>query len=479
MTSEGKAAEAKAVQTTAPACELDHKAPYTDDWWAELHLHAFLSLSVADRKIERRELVWVKRFFLASRRPQFYQRFLALGCERCGAESYQQALVSLTATAKTRMSASQKRQFINSLAQMCKSKGSIANEEYESILQLAEAVGLEDTDADAIINSVFSINDTFTAVLGLLAFGFILYVMRIVLVPLVIAVFIAIIIRRVDEVLAPALRLQRLRWASRLATMAALFSLLFAVLTGAVRSASELTARLPFYQAKLWSTFERLDALAAALGLDSLSSSKIAEQLHSLPLAGTLGTFVGSVVAFLGNFLLVVVFTGFLVFGSDRLMGAGQDIADRVAAYLSVKSMMSLLTGLLVMLLCWSFGIDFALFWGTLAFLLNYVPSVGAIAASVPPLLLAIVQLGDTSSILLFATLLASMHIVIGQVLEPKLMGDKLAVNPVALLLGLIFWGFLWGIPGMFLAAPLMALLRVFFSHYNFSRPLERLIAAD
>jgi len=76
-----------------------------------------------------------------------------------------------------------------------------------------------------------------------------------------------------------------------------------------------------------------------------------------------------------------------------------------------------------------------------------------------------------------FSALLITAQVILGQVLEPKLMGRKLAVKPLAILLGLIFWGVLWGIPGMFLAAPLMALIRILSSYFNFSRGFERLLA--
>ena len=138
-----------------------------------------------------------------------------------------------------------------------------------------------------------------------------------------------------------------------------------------------------------------------------------------------------------------------------------------------------MLTGVVVFSLCSIFGIDFALFWAILGFLLNFIPSVGSIIASIPPILLSMIQLESWTSVALFAVIFIVAQVLLGQVLEPKLMGSKLAVKPVAILLGLIFWGFLWGIPGMFLAAPLMALMRILASYFNFSRSFERLLAAE
>jgi predicted PurR-regulated permease PerM len=152
---------------------------------------------------------------------------------------------------------------------------------------------------------------------------------------------------------------------------------------------------------------------------------------------------------------------------------------DKIGAYIGIKTLICLLTGLLAYGLCMIFGIDFALFWAVLAFLLNYIPTVGSIIATLPPILLAMIQLDSWILIVLFVVLFTVLQVILGQVLEPKLMGTRLALKPLAILLGLIFWGLLWGIPGMFLATPLMALLRILSSYFNFSRPFERLLAAD
>ncbi len=455
-------------------------APVGDaDWWCDIHLQAFLSLTVADLKVERRELVWVKRFFKQHKRPEYYDRFHKVIDERHEDAFDPAAFEHLAVIARQRMRDGEKQRFINNLAQMCKAKGNISNEEYESVLVIADRIGLEDIRADSIINSVFSINDTFNAVLGLLALGIILYLMRMVLVPLVIAIFATMIINRVEAPLARLLRLERIRWASKLGALVLMFTALFLITWAAVGSAAEIADRLPFYKEKIATMAAQLNALSERFGVEWPSDAAIFDQLNRIPVGATIGGFFGSLFNIVGNFLLVAIFTGFLVFSSDRFVGVGQEFTENVTAYISVKTMMSLLTAGLALILCWSFGIDFALFWATVIFLLNYIPAVGAIIATIPPVLLAAIQLDSWSAIFLFTGLFVMMHVLIGQVLEPKLMGDKLAVNPIAILLGLILWGFLWGIPGMFLAAPLMALLRVHSSYYNFSRPLERLLAAN
>jgi len=217
----------------------------------------------------------------------------------------------------------------------------------------------------------------------------------------------------------------------------------------------------------------------AQTALTWMQNHGVLEQLKQLPIGPAVSGFLGSLATLLGSFVLVVIFTGFLVVSTTSFTGVLQEMTDKIGAYITIKTLISLLTGVLTYLLCSAFGVEFALFWATLGFLLNYIPTLGAIVATVPPVLLGAVQLHSWATLGAFAALFVVMQVVLGQVLEPKLQGTRLAIKPVAILLGLIFWGVLWGIPGMFLATPLVAFLHILSSYFNFSRAIERLLAAD
>jgi AI-2 transport protein TqsA len=446
-----------------------------DDWWGLFHIHSFVSLTEADRHIERRELVWIKRFLSHAGRPE-----LENSLEQLLANGPQPELHSrLIDEAARRMTTPEKRRFVYNLAQLCKSKGSISDAEYENILDIATRLEFEDTEADSIINSVFSINDTFTAIIGLLALGFMLYFTRTVIVPLVVALFITMIINKVEGLVSRGLRLRGgLRWVNKLAAMIVILGVLFGVVMAAVSSGKDIARRAPYYQAKIGKTLNGLHDWAIARGIPWPENSELSKELEKLPVGKTLSGFFSSLLDFLGDFFLVVIFVGFLVFSSFDYKGILQEMNEKISAYISIKAMISFGTGLCIALVCWAFGVDFPLFWATLGFLLNFIPSVGSIIATVPPVLLAFIQLDSTGLAAAFAVTMVAIQFVLGNVLEPKMMGEKLAVNPVALMLGLIFWGFLWGLPGMFLAAPLMALLKILASYFNFSRSFERLLSA-
>jgi AI-2 transport protein TqsA len=347
------------------------------------------------------------------------------------------------------------------------------------VLDLAQRLGIEETEADAIITSVYNVNNTFLAIIGVLALGFILFVTRSVIVPFVIALFLAMIINKVEGLVTRALHWHRFRWINQLAAMVLIMTALFGLLLAGFVSGKDIATRFPFYQDKLVAGVNEVQRAAAARGIDWLEGAGLTEQLSQLPIASTVGGFVSSLLSFLGNFFLVMVFTGFMVFSITRFDGVLQEMNEKISAYISIKTMVSALTGTGVYLICLAFGVDFALFWAIFAFLLNFIPSVGSIIATIPPILLAAVQLASPGTVVVFGALMIGLQMGIGNVLEPRLMGSKLAVKPLAILLGLIFWGFLWGIPGMFLAAPLMALMRVLTSYFNFSRSVEQLLAAD
>jgi predicted PurR-regulated permease PerM len=130
----------------------------------------------------------------------------------------------------------------------------------------------------------------------------------------------------------------------------------------------------------------------------------------------------------------------------------------RLNRYMAIKALTSLATGVIIWAWLTFLGVDFAALWGTLAFLLNFVPTVGSIIAAVPPVLMALVQLGVQEAIL---TALGFMvvNIGIGNFVEPRIMGRGLGISTLAVFISLLFWGWLFGLVGMFLAVPLTAAL--------------------
>lgn len=308
-----------------------------------------------------------------------------------------------------------------------------------------------------MLHSVYRVNDTFIAIMGLLAGGVIIYLTGSVIIPLVIALFITMIINRVDSLIGSALRLRRLRWFTKLTAIVIILGVMFGLVMAAIVSGRNIAAHFPEYEAGFEKALRESQSAQSALAW--LGSKGLLPQMQQVPIGDMATNFLSSLVGLLSNFVLVLIFTGFLVASSSAFTGVMAEMDKKVGTYISIKMLTCLLTGLGAFLLCWGFGVRFALFWALVTFLLNFIP--------------------HSWKAILFALSLILLNVLVGQVLEPKLMGNRLALKPVAILLGLIFWGLLWGIPGMFLAAPLMILLRILASHFHISRSFERLLATE
>ena len=133
--------------------------------------------------------------------------------------------------------------------------------------------------------------------------------------------------------------------------------------------------------------------------------------------------------------------------------------------------------GLLVWgILAW-FGLELAAVFGLLAFLLTFVPSIGSVIATLAPLPIAVGQCDSVAEIVAVVAIPGALQIIIGNTLQPKMVGEGLNLHPVAILLSLAFWGLLWGPIGMVLAVPIMAVARIVLIRFESTAPLGRLLA--
>ncbi|MCF7818239.1 MAG: AI-2E family transporter [Kiritimatiellales bacterium] len=209
-------------------------------------------------------------------------------------------------------------------------------------------------------------------------------------------------------------------------------------------------------------------------------------------LSGSLAVFMGS---FLSKLILVLIFLVFMLLGKPYfkykvakafrperatvLSGVMASISKQIGQYLVVKVAISGTTGVLVWLGLTLLGVEFALTWGALAFFLNFIPSIGSILASVPPILLAVVQFYPSVWMPVFtAIILLSIQMVMGNVIEPKLVGDSLNLSPVVILLSLVFFGWLWGIVGALMSVPIAAAIKIVCENIEGLKPISVLMGS-
>lgn len=320
------------------------------------------------------------------------------------------------------------------------------------------------------------------------------------LIPIVVAAFVAI-------VLVPGVRaLERWGVPGWLAVVLVLVLVLGAILaTGVVVGNQILSFRsdLPAYQQRVSELGDAAVTWLEEHGVE-LAPAQEREKLDPSRLLSIARSAASTVADAFSSVLLVLLIVVFMLAEASgmprkvmRALGRPdgdvtqfQEVGRQVWAYLALKTMLSLLTGLCFGVFLAVFGVDYPVLWGLLAFLLNFIPNIGSLLAAIPPVLLALVQPGledqglvAMESGLGAAALVGAGNLVINQVLgnvvEPKVMGKRLGLSPLVVLLSLVFWSWLWGPVGMLLSVPLTQVAKILFEHFETTRPIAILLGPN
>lgn len=203
---------------------------------------------------------------------------------------------------------------------------------------------------------------------------------------------------------------------------------------------------------------------------------------------------LGSLLNFMSNTFLVLLFLLFILIGRNQLIlktqlafepdmalkiaGILRNINRQIQKYLIAKSLISLTTGLLFMIVLLLFHIPFAIIWGILAFMLNFIPNIGSIVATLLPLTIAIIQVSSVTKFVWLALSLVAIQMVMGNFIDPRVTGRSLNLSPLVVLFSLLFWGWLWGIIGMFLAVPIAVVIKIIFENIDSLRFISVLMSS-
>tara|TARA_Y100001970_G_scaffold191696_1_gene233030 strand:- start:10790 stop:11800 length:1011 start_codon:yes stop_codon:yes gene_type:complete len=210
----------------------------------------------------------------------------------------------------------------------------------------------------------------------------------------------------------------------------------------------------------------------------NIDQQTIKNSLNTLPLLDWASAILSNSANFISKLVLVIIMTLFLLLGKKPTNTSPEwnDIIGHVKKYIFTKFITSTITGILAGLIYWMLGLELAFIFGSLTFILNFIPVVGSIIAVLLPIPIAVLQYSDVSSILLVIFLPALFHQIIGNIIEPKIFGEAFGLHPITIILSLIFWGLIWGIIGVLLAAPLTAIIRVTFERFEGTRQIARLL---
>ncbi len=334
------------------------------------------------------------------------------------------------------------------------------------------------------VDGHIKLQTVFLGTIALIAVGFLLQITSAFTIPFVIAVLLVVSLapaqdwleaRRVPSALASAL------------VLLGLFSVVFGLGVLVYDSIRSVTRGIHRYIDEGKALLEQVDALAVEnLGVsikDEFAHAGAERTLSDLfsqsGVVEAINTSLGSFMGFFSGLLVTLLFLMFILGSRGLMLGKLRHfLADRefdearrqeiietvtrqVQAYLVLKTVISLGTGAAVWLVAYAFGLDFPIVWGFLTFLLNYIPSIGPIIASAPPIAIAFLQFESPWTALLVSGLLLVVQFLSGNVIEPKIMGDRLNLNIVVVLMSLFVWGLVWGFAGMVLSVPLTACVNI------------------
>jgi AI-2 transport protein TqsA len=323
--------------------------------------------------------------------------------------------------------------------------------------------------------------------------GHLLSIAQNLLVPLVLALFLWYLV----NLLAGLFGRLRLgdwgppRWLQFLLSGLALLIAINVVVGIIASSVNELMAAAPTYQDNLRRLAE------GVLSRFELGEVPAASQLLAeVNLAALIRNVAAGFGSLLGNISLIAVYMLFLFLEQRyffyKLAAVVPDASSRtrvrhllaqidqdVRTYLGVKILVSSVTSLAAWLIMHSVGLDFAAFWALLIFVLNFIPNIGSLIATALPSLLALVQFESLTPFLVIALGVGTIQMLVGNVLEPNLMGRSLNMSPLAIILSLVAWGFLWGVAGMFLCVPIMVVAMIVLYNFDSTRWVALLLSQD
>jgi len=322
---------------------------------------------------------------------------------------------------------------------------------------------------------------------------YILIVGEYLIIPFVIALVIWYLVNSIRQVFM-RVKIGNRALPSWLTLLAATLSIIFVLtMIGELiaHNANAMMASAPTYKGKLESLTQQGMEL---VGIDELPN--FANLFEGFDYTTMVSNIVNTLSGLAGNIFLILIYVGFFLAeqGSfnkkltslfpneeqrDRIKKILSRINESIQTYLSVKTLASFLTGLLSFIILLSVGVDFAIFWASLIFLLNYIPTIGSLIATAFPALLALIQFDHLTPFVIVLIGVGAVQVAVGNILEPRLMGSSLNLSPLVVILSLSLWGAIWGVAGMILCVPIMVILMIILAQFPLTRPVAILLSAN
>lgn len=337
----------------------------------------------------------------------------------------------------------------------------------------------------------------FIIIIGIVVIFSILKLLADIFIPFVIAYFLFFVFSPVNQYLE---KRKVPVWGTIIIDIFMVLFIFASISSLIIDSFSEFEKFLPEYERKLNNI---IASTAVSFGINDpeIREFRIAEVLKKIDYKLVAGDVFTSTFSALGSLLFILFFFVFVVTGhtniylafrkrylsnkekaasqpdpsecarkksevrdDQKVQKTFQDITNQVQRYIVTKFMISLSTGIIEGTVIWLFGVDFVIVWGVLIFLLNFIPNIGSLIGLTLPCVMLLIQTGSIPLTLTMAAVLVAIDTIIGNLIEPKIFGDRLGLNPIIILLSLLLWGYIWGITGALLSVPLTAVLKIIIS---------------
>ena len=278
-----------------------------------------------------------------------------------------------------------------------------------------------------------------------------------------------------------------------LTTFSSLFllSILSLIITLITKNIQQLSSTLPVYQANIQKITARLSEI-----LDLDVASMLSNYAKNFDFADFLSGVLSTLTLLFGNAVTILLYLIFLLLEEKmfpkkiKAMYPNQKehskidtilnkIDKSVSNYIAVKTVISIVTGVLSYIALLFIGIDAPVFWAFLIFILNFIPTIGSLVATVFPAIFALLQYGEFKHGILVIAIVGFIQMVVGNFVEPKVMGKSLNISPLVVILTLTIWGVIWGITGMLLSVPITVILIIIMAEFPSTRPIAILLTQD
>jgi AI-2 transport protein TqsA len=257
-------------------------------------------------------------------------------------------------------------------------------------------------------------------------------------------------------------------------------------------SVPELEEALPAYQDLLAEQIARLVALLTSFGVSLPEMDSIDVISGTTSLIPTIATIVAGLIQFLIDVLLVIIVAVFMLLEVSRwgnmltqtpniardAVGQFITFSDQLIEYVIIRIKINLITGAATAVLLWAMGIQSALLWGLVVFVMSFIPYIGLALASIPPAGIAWLQLGLAGAVVVLVGI-GAINFAAENILFPQMAGKRLDLSPLAVIVSILFWTWVLGVPGMFLGVPLTLMVKYLLEGFEETRWIAALMGAS